>query len=207
MNQFLELFGDKIKNFWENGSEDQKQKLLAEILQYANANVQSFKQDLEEVQFEKDLTPLPIVLEALSKNTDEWGQFYVDTLDKIFEQAKQTEKPQDILSNLMEFAFIEKDDRPFVQRIVDRLYKETDSDNLSTKLAAIWTLPAYLANPSVRDRSLITDSLQQKLQDKNWKVRFVAFRSLGFENMLPSGHRLSIVDQVRKYVFGEPPTI
>ena len=207
MNQFINLFGNRIKSHWETDSEDQRQKLLSDILQYANSNVESFKQDMEEIQFDNELSPLPIVLEALSKDTDTWGQFYVDTLGKIFEKAKQADKPQEILNYLMEFAYIEKDEKPFVQRIVDRLYKETNSDNLSTQLAAIWTLPAYMKNPVVRNKPSIIESVQQKLQDKNWKVRYIAFKSLGFENMLPNGSKLSIGDQFRKLVFGAPPTI
>lgn len=207
MNQFLEKFSDPIKSFWETGSEQEKQKLLTDILHYASTNPEKFKQELQQVQFDKELTPLAVVLEALSKDTDKWGQFYVDTLDKIFEQAKVVDKPQDILSCLMEFAYIEKDNSPFVQLIVDRLNKETDSDNVSVKLAAIWTLPAYLKNPSIRNKSSITHSLQQKLYDKNWKVRYVAFKSLGYEDMLPDGHKLSMGDQIRKLIFGAPPTI
>jgi len=204
MNQFVNLFGDRIKSYWETDSDDPRRELRSEILQYANSNVEDFKQEVEEVQFDTDLSPLPVVLEALSKNTDEWGQFYVDTLDKIFEQAKQIEKPNDILSNLSEFTFIEEDERPFVQRIVDKLYKETDGDMLLTKLAAIWTLPTFLSNPSIRNRSQMINSLQQKLQDKNWKVRYVTFKSLGFENLLPPNSKLSFGDQIRKLIFGAP---
>lgn len=207
MNQFLEQFGKAIKDFWETGSEQQKQQLLTDILHYANTSPEKFKQDLQEVQFDKELTPLAVVLEALSKDTDRWGQFYVDTLDNIFEQAKVTNKPQDILSCLMEFAYIEKDSSPFVQRIVGRLNKETDSDNLPVKLAAIWTLPAYLKNPSIRNKSSIMNSLQQKLNDKNWKVRYVAFKALGYEDMLPAGHKLSMGDQIRKLILVAPPTV
>jgi hypothetical protein len=207
MNQFVNQFGDAIKGYWDTASEDQRQQLLKDILQYANTNPQTFRQELEDVQFDNELMPLAIVLEALSNDTDNWGQFYIDTLDAIFKQAKMANKPQDIFNCLMEFAYIEKDHRPFVQSIVDRLHKETDSDNLASKLAAIWTLPAYLANPSVRNKSIITDSLQQKLFDKNWKVRYVAYKSLAFENMLPIGHKLSIGDQIRKVIFGNPSII
>lgn len=207
MNQFVDQFGKALQSFWETGSDDERQKLLTDILQYANTNPQTFKRDLEEVQFDNKLMPLAIVLEALSKDTDTWGQFYIDTLEKIFEKAKSSDKPYEILSCLMEFAYIEKDNRPFVQRIVDRLHKEIDSENVSTKLAAIWTLPAYLTNQSIRNKSLIADALRQKLYDKNWKVRYVTFKSLGFENLLPDGYTLSIADRLRKIILGAPPTI
>lgn len=207
MNQFIDKFGERIRSYWETASEEQKQQLLEDILQYANTNPQTFRQDLGEVQFNSQLAPLAIVLEALSKDTESWGQFYVDTLDAIFRTAKTTDKPQDILSCLMEFAYIEKDHRPFIQRIVDRLYEETDSNNLATKLAAVWTLPAYLKNPVVRNRSLIAQALQEKLHDRNWKVRYVAFKSLGYEDMLPAGHKFSIGDQIRRLIIGTPPTV
>lgn len=206
-NQFVEKFEKPIKDFWATNSEQQKQQLLTDILQYANANPEKFKQELQEVQFDKELAPLEVILEALSKDTDKWGDFYVDTLDEIFEHAKASDKPQDFLNCLMEFGYIEKDKRPFLQRIVDRLQKESDSDNLSVKLAAIWILPAYLNNPSVRNRSAITDLLHQKLFDKNWKVRYVAFKSLGYEGLLPEGHKLSIGDRIRKLILGTPPTV
>ena len=206
MNQFVEKFGGAIKRFWKD-PEEKRQILLKDILQYANTNPQKFKEDLEEVQFDETLSPLTIVLEALSKDTDTWGQLYVDTLDKIFEQAKIAAKPQAILSNLMEYAYISEDNKPFVQRIVDRLYKETDSDNLPTKLAAIWLLPSYLVNPVVRNKSSIVNSLQQKLHDKNWKVRYIAYKALGFEDMIPTGHKLSMADQFRKIIFGTPSAV
>ena len=50
MNQFVEIFGNKLKGFWEEGSEIQEQ-LVAEVRQYAISNPQSFIQDLREVQF------------------------------------------------------------------------------------------------------------------------------------------------------------
>ena len=60
------------------------QLLLADILQYANSNSQTFKKELDDIKFDKELLPLPIVLEALSKDTVKWGQFYTDILEDIF---------------------------------------------------------------------------------------------------------------------------
>lgn len=202
MNQFIEQFGDSIRNYWDTGSG--KEKLLSAIFNYANSNPQRFKQEIKEVLFDKELTPLAIVLEALSKDTDTWGAFYVDTLDNILEQAKVADKPQGVLNCLREFALIEKEEKPFVQKIADRLYKETNSNNLHIQLAAISMLPSYLTNPSVKNKSVIKDALLQKLYDAHWKVRYIAFESLGYENMLPAGHKLSLADKIRKIIFGVP---
>lgn len=207
MNQFLDKFGESIKNYWEDTPESYRQQVLKDILEYANNNPQTFRQDVEKIQFDYELTPLAIILEALSKNTDNWGQFFVDTLDAIFKEAKTARKTEETLRCLSEFAYIENDENPFVQKIADRLYKETDADNLAIRLAALWMLPVFLTNPSVKNKSQMIDALQQKLHDKNWKVRYVTYKSLGFDDLLPAGQKLSIADRLRKFIFGAPPMV
>ena len=206
MNEFVNKFKTQIDSFWDVG-EDDKKNVLSDILKYANSNQQKFKNEINQIKFDKELMALPIISEALSKDTENWGQFYIDLLDDILETAKQSSKPNDILNSLQEFSYIENDSRPFVQKIVDRLYNELDSENLNVKLASIWTLPNYLDNNSTRNKSSIIDKLQQQLSDKNWKVRVVAFKSLGFENLLSDGHKLSLKDKFTKFIFGEPPMI
>jgi hypothetical protein len=206
MNEFVEKFKPQIDSFWDV-NEDEKKKVLSDVLNYANSNQQKFKKEINQVKFDKDLMALPIISEALSTDTENWGQFYVDLLDDILETAKQSGKPNEVLNNLQEFAYIEKDSRPFVQKIVDRLYKELDSENLDIKLASIWTLPDYLDNSSIRSKSSIVEKLRQQLFDQNWKVRVVAFKSLGYGNLLPDGYKLSLKDKLTKLIFGEPPII
>lgn len=204
MNQFLNKFQERITTYWDEISEEEENQLLDDILQYANSNPQSFKSDLQKVRFDPELTPLPVVLEALSYDTTNWGQFYVDLLNDILETANQVDKPQTILSSLMEFSYIEQDENPFVQKIVDRLYRSLDSDNIHIKLVCIYTLPGYLGNKTIKNSKVITAALQQKLNDDNWKVRVVAFRALGYENLLPEGFRLSLKDRLLKLILGEP---
>lgn len=203
MNKFIEKFGKAIENFYGQPDEEQ-QALLADILAYANADPHSFKTELAEVQFDYFLMPLGVVLEALAKDTDNWGQFFVDLLNTIFTEAKRAEKPKQILSNLMEFFYIEEDTRPFVQKIVDRVYRELDSENTSIAIAAIFMLPDYFANPSIRNKDTMVLALQQKLNDPRWKVRCAAHESLGFDNMVPAGNKLSLKDRLLKLLHGDP---
>ena len=51
------------------------------------------------------------------------------------------------------------------------------------------------------------DALQQLLTHSNWKVRVVTFKALGFENLLPSGYKLSFTDKLFKLILGDPQTI
>ena len=50
-------------------------------------------------------------------------------------------------------------------------------------------------------------SLQQLLSDSNWKVRVLTFEALGYENLLPPGHKLSFKDKLFKLILGEPKII
>src|SRR5687768_6981272 len=167
MNQFVNLFGQRIKDFWSDSTEQGMSKLLEDILNYANSDTQKFKKEFYDAQFDKNVDPLPVVLEALSKDTDNWGNFFVDQLEIILNTANSSKKPSDKLTYLLEYSYIAKDHRPFVQRIVDRLYKEIDSANMAIRKAAIWTLPVFLNNHSIRNKSLIIDSLHKKLNDKS----------------------------------------
>jgi hypothetical protein len=206
MNNFVNRFETQIESFWKQ-DKDERKKLLDEILLYANSNQHTFKNEIDQVKFDQDLMALPIISEALSADTEAWGQFYVDLLDDILEAAKQSNNPNDFLEHLENFSYIEDDNRPFVQQIIDRLYKELGSENLHIKLASIWTLPNYLENNSIRNKSSIIDKLRQHLYHENWKVRVVAFKSLGFVDLLPGGYELPLKDKLKKFIFGSPPII
>ncbi|HMP94726.1 MAG TPA: hypothetical protein PKD90_17730, partial [Phnomibacter sp.] len=187
MNPFVEKFGIAIKTFRHLNSEEEKQALLQQVLEYANTHAEQFKQAIAEVQFDEALEPLPVVLEALSKNTDTWGMFYVTTLDAIFNQAKKVDKPKKILEYLVEYAYIEKANGAFVQLIVDRLAEEVTQEVAATKLAAIWVLPPFLQNSCISNKLAMVQLLQQQLQHHNWTVRYITYKALAYEALLPHG--------------------
>ncbi|MFL9483984.1 hypothetical protein ACI6Q2_14490 [Chitinophagaceae bacterium LWZ2-11] len=207
MNRFTDIFGEKINDFWELPTDEQKVKICSEILQYANNDSQSFKNDLKAIQFDNDLYALPIVMEALSQDTDNWGQFYVELLDTIFNTAKFADKPYDVLTYLMEFAYIEKINKPFVKQIADKLYNELNTQNTAIQIAALWTLPAYLKNEAVTNKHIIKDALEDKLNDNNWRIRYVAFKSLEYENLLPKGRKLALKDKLCALILGAPKIV
>ncbi|MFC0518126.1 hypothetical protein ACFFGT_28185 [Mucilaginibacter angelicae] len=205
MNQFVNRFGDTIANFWDKGaSEAEKQKTITDILAYANLNPQKFKAELREVLFNPELDPLSVVLEALSKDTDTWGDFFVQVLDDIFDAAYATDKADGILFNLAEFYYIENDTRPFVQKIADRLLKELDSPRVDIRIEVIKNITGYLLNSSVKNKLAITNRLIDKLDDDNWKVRCVTFQYLAAENLLPQGAKLKLSDKLLGFLVGHP---
>jgi hypothetical protein len=205
MNQFVNKFGDNISRFWDKGvTENEKQKFITDILTYANLNPQKFKAELKEVLFNPELDPLSVVLMALSKDTDTWGEFFVQILDDIFNAAYATDKADGVLFNLTEFYYIEEDTRPFVQKIADRLLKELDSPRVDIRIEVIKNITGYLLNSSVKNKSVITTKLISKLDDHSWKVRCVAFQYLAAENLLPQGTKLKLSDKLLVLLMGHP---
>ncbi|WP_374948771.1 hypothetical protein [Mucilaginibacter sp.] len=208
MNGFVVIFGDAIKNFWdERLPAESVKKLMADVLLYANANSETFLSELQQIQFSTDLQPLPIVFEALSHDTDRWGSFYVEMLETILTRTKQSNKPQEIIDHLIEYVFIEKQQKPFVQQIAARLHKELFSDNLYTKSAAISMLPNYLKNPVVKDKGLIARNIQTKLVNPKWRIRYTAYISLKPHGLLPKGYKLPFVDALFRIIYGRPFTM
>ncbi len=204
MNEFVNVFGQRIKDFWNNTNEEGKMTLLKEILDYANANPHTFKKELKQVQFDKELEPLPVVLEALSKDTENWGQFFVEQLDQILDTAHLQRQPAGTLTYLMEYTYVEKDQRPFVQQIVDRLYSEIGGENSTVSRAAIWTLPSFMHNDSIHNKSTIIQALHQQLHHKSWKTRFVTYEALKYENLLPASYKQKLMDKLLSVVLGKP---
>ncbi|HYE54654.1 MAG TPA: hypothetical protein VD996_07420 [Chitinophagaceae bacterium] len=202
MNQFEERFGRRISAFWDDG--EGQDQLVQDVRDYANANPAQFVSEFNEVRFKEGSNYMSVVLEALSKDADKWGNFYVEQLDAILKAAAGTDDPGEILGNLTDLAYIEDETGPFVQRIADRLYREMESDDINIQMAAIWVLPDFIENPVIRNRSAMIAALQEKLNDANWKVRYVAHRSLGYSKLHPPGYRQRFTDKLRRMLHGNP---
>lgn len=198
----MSKFGEAAETFWDKETTDEmRSRLLAQILQYANGNPLSFVNDIREVQFLSPVSPLPIVLEALSRDTDRWAVFYIDTLKQIIAAAKQSKKPSEIATFIMEFDFIENDPRPFAQTIANLLLQCLTSDIRPIKLEAMASLFGFMGNSSIKNKSEILAAMEKLLDDPDWRVRYLTFETLKLENLLPPDRKLSFKDWLLNYIF------
>lgn len=207
MNQFESNFNERLKRYWNAPSEAERKRLVNDIFTYASENAFTFYNDIKNNLFNQEVLSVPLILEALAKDTDVFGEFYVNILNDILAAAKQATKPKEILTYLMEFCYVELEEKPFVQSIVDRLTQELETDSIDSILAVLWILPAFLNNKSIKGKSHILNRLQGKLDDNNWKIRVAAYTALKNENLLPDGFKLSLKDTLYKLIFGEPSII
>ena len=205
-NLFWKKFEERIDNYWGN-TDEAKESLERDILEYANANPVKFRREFEAVMFDEDVMSLGIVMDSLAEDTDNWGGFFVHVVDDILQAARESDEPNDILTYLEILYSVEDDTRPFVSDIVKRFENELDGNHLEIECAAIWVIPIFLDNPSIRNKEALKNRLIQKLNSSNWKVRFVAHESLRLSDLLPEGAKLSFMDRLYTKIFGEPPMI
>ncbi len=107
----------------------------------------------------------------------------------------------------MDFYWLVENKSSFVQKITDRIYKELNSANIFIQIACLQELPYYINHSAIKNKSTITSRLQDKLNDKNWKIRLIAFQALSEENLLPDGYKLSFMDKLRKLFSGKKSTV
>jgi hypothetical protein len=92
----------------------------------------------------------------------------------------------------------------YLQKLVDRLGKELDSENEKIRLAAINAMPLMMDYPNVRNKSNYIERLQHFLTNGNRKERLVAFTTLDIENLLPTGYTQPFKDKVIRFIYGQP---
>lgn len=122
--------------FWDADKEG-RIMILKEVLQAADRAPSSFMRVLEPVELDPERSPLPVVLEALSQDTDQWGDYFVALLDRILDRAETATDPAPVLDLLGGYSHSEKDHRPFIQRIVDRFVEGLDPRCWAVRAACV----------------------------------------------------------------------
>ncbi len=202
MNKFSETFGEDLKIYWDK-SEETREVIDKQILDYANSNQETFTRDVVDRIFDEELDPLSVVIDALLPDGDNWSSFYQSVLNKIYERAYDAadeDETDDAMLYLMEFYSVSDIEKPFVNKIAERIYKEIHSDNFAIQNESVSILTDFLENPAVRNRASMLDALHQKLSDSRHKIRFATYKHLKAASMLPQGYRPSILDRLRSFL-------
>lgn len=206
MNEFLRQFETKIGKYWSDIEAFEQEEILNEVLMYANKDPHAFQIEFKEFQFEDDFFAIPVIFEALIAHSDEWDFFYMDFLNDIFEVAKISKTPNEILSCLDEFTMFSDDDYAISQKVVDRILKELNGNHYQCKIAAIITLSEFIDAPGVRRSNVVKSSLHEFLNSSDWGIRVVTYDVLKTFGHLPDGARLSFMDNF-KLLFKTKPSL
>jgi hypothetical protein len=202
-NQFLETFEKRILGYWDDSIEN-GEKLEADIIKYANENREQFVKDIHDIKYVLELDAFTLILDLLTDQGEQWGSLMYDTLDEILTNAYLPDQKVNYLYFLTEFVLFDFSEAVYLQKLVDRLGKELDSENEKIRLAAINAMPLMMDYPNVRNKSNYIELLQHFLTNGNRKERLVAFTTLDIENLLPTGYIQPFKDKVLRFIYGQP---
>ena len=93
--------------------EENKQNILKHILQTANDEKSNFISRVKQINptgnpANEEFSPLQVVYEALAKDLNNWGNFFVEELKRILEIAKSSPRPRKVLDVLTEYVYVNK---------------------------------------------------------------------------------------------------
>ncbi|MCZ4408221.1 hypothetical protein O3Q51_05345 [Cryomorphaceae bacterium 1068] len=187
----------KIDSFYDQPVEKQDDT-LREVLAFANANPQKFKEIIHNEEF-NELNQLPIYYEALSHDLDNWSDFFLEELNRLLAAARKSARPRTVLNHIQEFSFIKADQFKYSNDFIEILKKELDNPHPTFRYCAISGIADFMER---NDHDLI-DHLKKHLHDPNWRVRY--WTRLTVEDLTKGSKppKLLIADRLRA-VFMSP---
>lgn len=183
---------NKLEMFYDL-QEHEQQETLRSILNIANDNPEKFRHAIQNEKFDR-LNNLPIIYEALSKDLDNWADFFITEIERLFESAKQSNTPYNILNHLEEFAYIDPNKFKHRDKIVEILIAQLDNVNPTFRYYALDLLTDF-----VKDDDIPTINIVRKhLNDENWRIRYWTYLNLKDIGALDERHdKLSWTDTLR----------
>ena len=182
---------NKLETFYDL-SETEQQNTLESVLAIANSDPEKFMQGIYKEEF-NNLNFLPIIYEALSKDLNNWADFFLAEINRLFETARKSITPKKILNHLNEFAYIDPKRFKHRDKIIDILKKELENDHPTFRYYAISLLPDFVEE---NDYQTIK-KIKSLLTDPNWKIRYWTHLALQDLNKLENHEKLSLTDRIK----------
>ncbi|MCX6180514.1 MAG: hypothetical protein NT150_01115 [Bacteroidetes bacterium] len=174
----------------------ESEKLLQDIAEYANANREGF------ISFFRRLTPkedscLNIIYQALTPDSKNWGDFFVEETKRIIELAKKSDHPFAVTSCLEELLGSKEIDSEFNNKIIRILEKELSSPVDALRHRCLSLLSYIIQEDNQRNHASVIEKMKALIHDPNWKVRWMANNSLKDYGLNADDIKISIWDKIR----------
>jgi len=163
--------------------EGEKEQLIVEI-----------RNDFPQINF----SGLGTIYEVLSKNPAKWGDFYAGEFKRAYLTAEVEENPFAILDCLEELTLIENKNKPFGHEIIEFLTTYLHHPKPVFRFKAIYHLGDWLEDGNEIRYSELVYEIQKKLEDADWKVRYVAELALLDLDALPKKYEPSLFDKMQR---------
>ncbi len=202
MNSLLEIKSE-IVNFWNIESSEQD-KLIAKIQKYSDLKDEnSFKNEVRNNFKQVTFSGISVVYEAMCKNPKKWNLFIKEEYERAFSTAETSENPLSILDCLEEFSIVDEDKVNNQEEIITILVSYLSNSKDILKYKSIWYLGDWINKKNAYKYSSVILKIQKKLTSKNWRIRFIAKKTLDDIGKLPNEYSVSFMDKIRAKIF--PP--
>ena len=132
---------------------------------------------------------------ALAAEPDNWEDFFLEELERLFDAAKSAADPVAVLTHLEAFAYLAaKEGGALQRRLRQRLQKELDAKNPFIRRRATWAIGDFLY---ASNYDVIGKLKQALTDDPDWRVRYYANTALEHIDKLPAKYRKPFIDKIR----------
>lgn len=193
---------EKIANFWDIEEDSERNMLVEKIRHYAASKdesefIKEVRQTFEQINF----SGISVIYEALSKNPQKWGRFFKEEYERAFKSAERSENPFDILECLEEISFVEESKTSYNAEIINVLSNYLTSPNDVLRYKSIWLLGNWLTKENSKNYPQIVTEIKNKLNDRHWKIRYIAKGVLEDIGRLPDGYSMNSLDKIRGKIY------
>ena len=177
-------------------SKAEQESFRNSLLETANQNPAGFISLVHQAPFGSDC-PLPIIYQALANDLDQWGSFFVDEFQRLYQLARTAKNPKQYLCNLKEYYFIDPENFKEREALVQLAISELENEQPIFRHYAYNTLfEIDLENDHSMDHIL-----QRGLYDPDWRIRYWTWSNCDAYEILPDRFNLSWLDKLKAYVF------
>jgi hypothetical protein len=195
---------DQIVNFWSIDEESDREKLIEEIRNYSEIKTEAvLVQEIRDNFKQTSSSGISVIYEALSKNPKKWSNFFKEEYETAFESAKKSEKAFEILESLQGISFVKEGELETLDEIISLLGNNLSHQNKVIRYNSVWYLGDWISDKNKDKYSHIIDKIIDRLQDENWKIRYITKLILDDLNKLPKDYTINLWDKIR-IKFGNP---
>ena len=105
----LEEIKDRIVNFYNLETEEEKSKVIEDIKAISNSvDKKVFIDEVRESYEQNQFSGIGIIYEALGQNPEKWSEFFFEEIQRAFKNAENSSEPFKVLESLEEIAMTDK---------------------------------------------------------------------------------------------------
>jgi hypothetical protein len=192
VNEYFKYYCQKIDDLAILDEQEQN-KLFDDFVEIAKSNKENLMPLIKNISPERgDL--LNCIYDNLMSQIDDWQDFFIDELKRLFSAAEYSQNYKEIFVGLDGFTYINvEEDSKFFEEIRNELLFRTFSSNMSIKRNAVWMLKFFLFKNNLNCIS----KLQELTEDIDWKTRCLANLALNELNGRYEYANMDLSDKIR----------